>query len=69
MFAAGYLEDARVSLDLASRSDNFLTTIGIHPCRALEPYKAKLSEGSNDGEEVPAAERRSMLESYFEQID
>ena len=69
MFAAGYLEDARVSLDLASRSDNFLTTIGIHPCRALEPYKAKLSEGSNDGKEVPAAERRSMLESYFEQID
>ena len=39
LFAAGYIEDAQISLDLSKRSDNFYATIGIHPCRALEPYK------------------------------
>lgn len=69
LFAAGYLEDAQISLDLSNRSEHFYATIGIHPCRALEPYKERLSENSKDGTELPIEERRTMLEDYFTRID
>ena len=49
LFAAGYIEDARISLDLSNRSEDFYATIGIHPCRALEPYKSRLPEDCKDG--------------------
>lgn len=39
LFAAGYIEDAKVSYDLSLKSENFYATVGIHPCRANEPYK------------------------------
>lgn len=38
LFAAGYIEDAQISLDLSLKSEHFYATIGIHPCRALSPY-------------------------------
>ena len=69
LFAAGYLEDARTSLDLSQRDANSYATIGVHPCRALEPYKARLPEGAKDGTVIEAEERKTMLEAYFEQID
>jgi len=39
LFAAGHIPDARASYDLSLKSDDFYATVGIHPCRALEPYK------------------------------
>ena len=52
LFAAGYLEDARISLDLSNRSEHFYATIGIHPCRALEPYKKRLPKKCSDATQV-----------------
>jgi TatD DNase family protein len=40
LFAAGYIEDAKISYQLSKRSEHFYATVGIHPCRALEPYKS-----------------------------
>ena len=39
MFAAGYIEDAQDSYNLSLKSDDFYATIGVHPCRATEPFK------------------------------
>ena len=47
LFAAGYIEDAHMSYDLSLKSDNYYATIGIHPCRALEPYLKALGEGKH----------------------
>ena len=40
LFAAGYIQDAKTSLELSQRSADFYATVGIHPCRAIEPYKS-----------------------------
>lgn len=69
LFAAGYLADAQISLNLSNRSENFYATIGIHPCRALDPYKDRLSENCKDGTELPIEDRRTLLEEYFCRID
>ena len=70
LFAAGFLDDASISLNLANKSEHFYATIGIHPCRALEPYKAKLPENCKDGTEILSKEERAeMLTAYFEKID
>ena len=61
LFAAGFMEDAKVSLDLSMQSEHFYATIGVHPCRALEPYKSRLPEGSQDGTVIPTEERQAML--------
>ena len=34
LFASGCIEDLHISHSLAQKSENFYTTIGIHPCRA-----------------------------------
>ena len=47
LFAAGYLADAEISLDLAKQSDHFYATVGVHPCRAKEPF----IEGEGDEEQ------------------
>jgi TatD DNase family protein len=49
LFASGHIEDALTSLDLCQRTANSYGTIGIHPCRAAEPYiRAKLpKEGAS----------------------
>lgn len=39
LFSAGHLEDAQISYDLSLKDPNFYATIGIHPCRANEPFK------------------------------
>ena len=44
LFAAGYIEDAHVSYDLSLKSEHFYATVGIHPCRALEPYLKALGK-------------------------
>jgi TatD DNase family protein len=38
LFASGYIHDARDSYQLSLHSPDFYTTIGIHPCRANEPF-------------------------------
>jgi len=57
LFAAGYLEDGKISLDLSMKSDDFYATIGIHPCRALEPYKGKLPEKALDSSSLDPENR------------
>ncbi|CAI2373901.1 unnamed protein product [Moneuplotes crassus] len=39
LFSAGYIEDAVKSYDLATKSEDYFMTIGVHPCRATEVYK------------------------------
>jgi TatD DNase family protein len=39
LFAAGYIEDAKDSYKLSLKSEDFYCTIGVHPCRAIEPFK------------------------------
>lgn len=34
LFAAGFIEDALTSYNLALRGPDFYSTIGVHPCRA-----------------------------------
>ena len=58
LLAAGYREDARISYEMSLKSEHFYSTIGIHPCRATEPYK-KLKEPE---------QRQQALESYFKEI-
>ena len=47
LFAAGYLEDAVDSYSLSLKSEDFYCTVGIHPCRAMEPFKDYEKEGVN----------------------
>ena len=52
------------------RSDNFYTTVGIHPCRALEPYKSHMKPGDvQDGSVIEAGLRKNLLDKYYEQLD
>ena len=44
LFAAGYIEDAKISLALANKGDDFYSTIGVHPCRATEIYTSVLGK-------------------------
>lgn len=73
LFASGYLDDAQVSLDLSMRSEHFYTTVGIHPCRALEPYKSHMPQGKDDdtqdGTVIEAGLRNELLDKYFQQLD
>jgi TatD DNase family protein len=42
LFASGCVEDCHDSYNLSLKSDNFFTTIGVHPCRALEAENQKI---------------------------
>jgi TatD DNase family protein len=42
LFASGCVEDVHDSYILSQKSENFYTTIGIHPCRALEAEDSKI---------------------------
>jgi TatD DNase family protein len=57
LLAAGYIEDARTSYEMSLKSEHFYSTIGIHPCRATEPYKKLTPEQPE--------QRTQALESYF----
>ena len=39
LFSAISLEDGVKSLELSKGSNDFYSTIGVHPTRATEPYK------------------------------
>ena len=39
LFAAGYIHDAQDSYNLSLKSEDFYCTVGVHPCRAQEPFK------------------------------
>jgi TatD DNase family protein len=65
LFAAGYIEDAKTSYDLALKSDDFFATVGVHPCRAMEPFKGYKTKF----EDMSAEERDKILADYFNKID
>ena len=44
LYAAGHLDDAKESLKLCQGSGDFYATIGVHPCRAKEPFKGQGTE-------------------------
>ena len=48
IFSSGCLQDAQKSLELSKTSDDFFVTVGIHPTRALEPYRNFLPSKCND---------------------
>ena len=56
LFAAGYLHDAEDSYSLAMKSEDFYCTVGVHPCRAKEPFKVHESVTStHEFEEVKSS--------------
>ena len=61
LFAAGYINDAKISYQLAQKSSNFYATIGIHPCRATEPYKGQ--------GELTYDQKKAAVDEYIKQID
>lgn len=69
LFAAGYIEDARVSLDLAKKGADFYSTIGVHPCRANEIYTSVLGRKNFKFANVGQKERQELLDKYFDEID
>ena len=65
LFAAGHIDDARVSYELSKKSEHFYATIGIHPCRAIEPYKA----AGLDFNTLSESQRNEVLTRYLDQIE
>ena len=65
LFAAGYIADAKISYDLAKRSNDFYATIGVHPCRALEPYKS----AGLVFDDLTADQRQVALQNYLTELD
>ena len=59
LFAAGYIEDANISYDLSLQSSDYYATIGIHPCRANEPFKAI------DLKQSTKEQRKELLDKYI----
>lgn len=56
LFAAGYIDDALESIKLSRGSTDFYATIGVHPCRATEPFADKERTDQEN------------LDSYFNKI-
>ena len=69
LFAGGYLEDARTSLELSMKSDHFYSTAGIHPCRALEPFRSEISADCKDASELSGSDRSRLLSDYLAAIE
>lgn len=62
LFASGCLEDTHHSYQLSLKSENFYTTIGVHPCRA--------SEANQTGIEIEKYFKmiKELLEKYKDKI-
>ena len=45
LFAATLIKDARASYALSLKSNDFYATVGLHPVRALDPYRKALGRG------------------------
>jgi len=56
LFAAGFIEDAKIALTLCEKTPNSYATIGVHPTRASQTFK----EGAT------GAEKTTQMKSYFE---
>lgn len=68
LFAGGYIHDAQQSYELSKLSPDFFCTIGIHPCRAQEPFKS--TDGKEKEEEEKNADddklkRETQLRDYI----
>ena len=58
LYAAGHLDDAFESLKLCEGNSDAFATIGVHPCRATEPFKDKTPD-----------QHEEALNEYFKQIE
>lgn len=67
LFAAGYLDDAKESYRLSLKSEHFYATVGIHPCRALEPFHAIGKRAAIEA--APAELKQKHLDDYIAKID
>jgi TatD DNase family protein len=70
LFSAGYIKDALHSYELSLKSTDFYCTIGVHPCRAREPfieYEKTLSEGTEEAKETQSPDE--VIAKYFKEID
>ena len=43
------LAEAQIGVDMSGISDDYYSTVGLAPVRALEPYRSRLPESANDG--------------------
>lgn len=43
------LNDSEFSYKLSLKSDHYYTTIGVHPTRAIDPFRFKRDDDSGEG--------------------
>ena len=46
----GDLEEAKKAIDICQKTRNVYMTIGLHPCRAMQPYKKSAIAENETGE-------------------
>jgi len=62
-FTASCFNDAEFSYKLSLKSDHYYATIGVHPTRAIDPFRFKKGDESGDGKS-----RDELLDEYFEKM-
>lgn len=60
-FLSGTLQEAQDALNLAFRSDDYYSMVGLHPLKANDPYKNLKPDASEK-------EKDRALNEYFEQM-
>jgi len=69
LFAAGHIEDAIDSYELSLKSPDFYATIGIHPCRAKEPFKHLPESPSIEEQDKALADYYKRIEEIIEKSE
>ena len=69
LLAGGYIHDALDSYQLSLKSEDFYSTIGVHPCRAKEPYIDYDKDMKEQNQEEKKGNDDEVLERYFKKID
>lgn len=64
LYAAGYYKDALESLELCQGSQDYYATIGVHPCRANDPFSYRFDGG--EGEDKRTEQER--IDEYFSEV-
>ena len=65
LFASTNIADAKISYKLSLKSKDFYSTIGIHPCRAIEPYKSAHLKYDT----LNMTQKNDALKKYIDEID
>ena len=69
LFASGYLHDAEDSYNLSLKSEDFYATIGIHPCRANEPFLSLPKEATLEEKQKALTEYYAKMEEMIQTVE